>query len=84
MKYPRDWPGFRYDGGLYEFAGVVDDWWEGECVYLYPLDSALTRPDLPGYIFHHLEIEPLTPAACLVALQFCHPRVIELMTEDKP
>jgi hypothetical protein len=60
---------FEYQGAWWEFAGYVEDsgdgWDEkryGICLYGYPLDEPLSRPDLPGLIFNCREVWPLTPA----------------------
>jgi hypothetical protein len=62
---------FEYGGAWWEFAGYVEpvpgepEWDErrnGWCLYGFPLDEPLSRPDLPGLIFNYREIRALTPA----------------------
>lgn len=59
---------FEYGDQWYEFAGYVetgDEKWDergyGWCLYGFPLDRPMYRPDLPGFIFNRREIMPLTP-----------------------
>lgn len=65
-RYPKNWPGCRYyDGRLFEITGHI----EPHCVFADPADESerkhreAVRPDLPGWIFSYLDLEPLTPTA---------------------